>query len=323
MLSVTRRVTSVTLPKKSSATTFKTCSPSGSWANDAYDIYKGTSIAAPFVAGTAALFLARMPIALPLYAETTLLRNATPNRLLASNLGAGSPNRLLYTRFRAVTPANAASYGHSPKIAPNSIVALFGPDVGSTVSVRVNNVVASILGVYPNQVNFVVPSTAIGQAVVDIYASDGAFGSGVVDVATIAPGLFSAAGSGQGLASAVLLRVRGDGSLSYEPVATFNNALNQFVAVPINFGPPTDQLFLVLYGTGIKGTRISSAPPTGVTCTVGGLGSSVLYAHEAPGYIGLDQVNVALSRTLAGRGAVNVVITVDGELSNTVTVTMQ
>ncbi|NOT64256.1 MAG: S8 family serine peptidase [Acidobacteria bacterium] len=284
-----------------------------------YDIYRGTSIASPFVTGVAAVFLARMIPALPVFVETTLIRNATPNRLNAATLGAGSPNRLLYSRFRSVASVNAASYGN--KIAPNSIVALFGEDLGATVAVRVNNTLATILGVSPTQINFVVPSTNIGQAVVDIYASDGAFGSGVVEVATVAPGLFSTSGDGQGLASAILLRIRQDGSQSYESVAVFDSALNRYVAVPIDFGPSTDQLFLILYGTGIRGTRVASAPPTGVGCTVGGLNVSVLYANLAPGYQGLDQVNVALPRSLAGRGQLDVIVTVDGQLSNAVAVT--
>jgi uncharacterized protein (TIGR03437 family) len=49
----------------------------------------------------------------------------------------------------------------------------------------------------------------------------------------------------------------------------------------------------------------------------------VLYAGTQNGLAGLDQANVRLPRTLAGRGVVNIVFTVAGKTANTVTVTMQ
>ncbi|MBL8168727.1 MAG: hypothetical protein JNJ50_11265, partial [Acidobacteria bacterium] len=38
----------------------------------------------------------------------------------------------------------------------------------------------------------------------------------------------------------------------------------------------------------------------------------------APGFVGLDQINVPLPRSLAGRGEVDVVMTVDGVAANTI-----
>ena len=44
------------------------------------------------------------------------------------------------------------------------------------------------------------------------------------------------------------------------------------------------------------------------------------YASIAPGYVGLDQINIgALPRSLAGRGVVDIVVTVDGIPANVVT----
>jgi hypothetical protein len=53
--------------------------------------------------------------------------------------------------------------------------------------------------------------------------------------------------------------------------------------VPIDLGPATDQVFLILYGTGLR-----------------------------------HQSNVRLPRSLAGRGEVDVVMMVDGKAANTV-----
>lgn len=56
----------------------------------------GTSMASPHVAGAAALYLTNNPSASPATVRNWLYSNASTNRI--SNVGSGSPNRLLYTR---------------------------------------------------------------------------------------------------------------------------------------------------------------------------------------------------------------------------------
>ena len=65
-------------------------------------VASGTSAAAPFVAGVAALYLERFPGASPGSVSQTLLSQATADALGADTLGAGSPNRLLYSRVGAL-----------------------------------------------------------------------------------------------------------------------------------------------------------------------------------------------------------------------------
>jgi uncharacterized protein (TIGR03437 family) len=60
-----------------------------------------------------------------------------------------------------------------------------------------------------------------------------------------------------------------------------------------------------------------------VTATTNGVSVPVLYAGPAPDFIGLDQVNTGLPLTLRGSGEVNVVLTVDGQSSNAVTIRIQ
>ena len=57
--------------------------------------------------------------------------------------------------------------------------------------------------------------------------------------------------------------------------------------------------------------------------TINGKSVPVLYAGPQPDYEGLDQVNVALTLNLRGSGESNVVLTVDGQPSNTVTVNIK
>jgi serine protease len=66
-------------------------------SNTADNTISGTSMAAPHVAGVAALYLAGNPNATPAQVETAIYNNSTPNKV--TNPGSGSPNRLLYSRF--------------------------------------------------------------------------------------------------------------------------------------------------------------------------------------------------------------------------------
>jgi uncharacterized protein (TIGR03437 family) len=73
-------------------------------------------------------------------------------------------------------------------------------------------------------------------------------------------------------------------------------------------------VFLVLYATGCRfRTALSN-----VSVTVGGQSAQVTFADPAPGFTGLDQVNARLPRSLIGRGEVDVVLTVNGKVANTV-----
>ena len=88
--------------------------------------------------------------------------------------------------------------------------------------------------------------------------------------------------------------------------------------MPIALG--TDHaVYVSFYGTGIRNRSALS----NVTVTIGGTAAAVQYAGAAPGFIGLDQVNVLVPLALGGRGEVNAVVTVDGAISNEVTVNVR
>jgi uncharacterized protein (TIGR03437 family) len=139
-------------------------------------------------------------------------------------------------------------------------------------------------------------------------------------VVTVAPGLFAANADGRGVAAALVQRVKaGSSTPVYEEIVTRDAATNRFVPKPNDLGPDGEQVFLELYGTGIRGRGALTA----VQATVGGALMEVLYAGEAPGYVGLDQVNVRLARGLIGRGEVDLVLTVDGKVANTVRISVK
>ena len=80
--------------------------------------YIGTSVAAPLVTGTAAVYLGTHPTATPAEVTSAILGTATQNALL--NVPAGTPNRLLYTRgFAESTVITAGDFESSPTIYTN------------------------------------------------------------------------------------------------------------------------------------------------------------------------------------------------------------
>jgi uncharacterized protein (TIGR03437 family) len=92
------------------------------------------------------------------------------------------------------------------------------------------------------------------------------------------------------------------------------------VTAPIDLEPAGDQVYLIVYGTGIR----NRSSLNNVMVTIGGVPVSVLYAGDTPGFVGLDQVNIGpLPRVLIGRGMADVVLAVDGKVANTVKITMK
>ncbi|MBK7599272.1 MAG: hypothetical protein IPJ07_12420 [Acidobacteria bacterium] len=134
-------------------------------------------------------------------------------------------------------------------------------------------------------------------------------------ISQTAPGLFSADASGKGIAAALVLRIRPDGSQNYEQVSRFDDAQQKFIPLPIDLGPESDQVFLVAFGTGFR-FRSSLG---NISAMVGGTALVAEYAGPVADYVGLDQLNLRLSRTLIGRGDVILEVSVDGKAANMVT----
>ena len=113
--------------------------------------------------------------------------------------------------------------------------------------------------------------------------------------------------------------VKSKGAQSYERIARFDQTQNKWVATPIDLSVATDQVFLILYGTGLR----YHSGLANVTATVGGTNAQVLYAGAKGSLVGLDQINVLIPRSLIGRGEIDVVLTVNGKTTNTVRVSIK
>ncbi len=239
----------------------------------------------------------------------------------------------------ALTATSAASF-RSDAVSSESIASIFGSALATTTqaatttplparlantSVRFKDGaggerLAPLFFVSPTQINLLVPSgTASGASIFTVVKSDSTAPSGGAQIANVAPALFSANANAQGVAAGVALRVRSNGSRSFEPIAQFDPAQNRSVSIPIDLGSATDEVFLALFGTGF---RFRSSLPS-VTLKIGGVDAPVLYAGAQGDFTGLDQVNAQLPRSLAGRGEVDVVLTVDGKIANTIRVNIK
>ena len=179
---------------------------------------------------------------------------------------------------------------------------------------------ASLFFVSPTQVNFQMPpGTAVGTATVTVFSGFGSSSVGTTEIANVNPGLFAANATGKGLAAAVALRIKADGSQSFESVAVYDSASSNFVARPIDLGPVSDQVFLLLFGTGIR-KRSSLAA---VTVQIGGVVAPINFAGAQADFVGLDQINALLPRALIRRGDVDIVVSVDGLTANTLRVNIK
>ncbi|MGH9838923.1 MAG: putative Ig domain-containing protein [Blastocatellia bacterium] len=239
----------------------------------------------------------------------------------------------------AVANVSAADYG-GPALAAESIVVAFGEELataveaaetprlpttlaGATVKVKDSREVerlAPLFFVSPRLINYQIPAgTAEGIATVTITGANGAVNAGLIQVVTTRPGLFSADSSGSGLAAAYAVRMKPDGTQFFEAIIRFDPATNRFIPALIDLSSESDQVILALFGTGLRNRQSL----TDVKVTVGGVDCPVQYAGAQRGFAGLDQVNVLLPRSLAGRGDVNVVLTVDDRPSNAVAISIR
>jgi alpha-mannosidase len=257
-----------------------------------------------------------------------LTAKATDNRGKAVS---SSPVRITVTNdTTGATSVSAASFQRA-LLARGSIASAFGTALatsresapggplpttlaGTTMTIKDSlgrQRLAPLFYVSPTQINYQVPdTTATGTARVTINSPGLAPITEFVQITTVAPGLFSAQADGQGLAAADVTRIRGDGSRSEERAVQFDPVQNKFVAVPIDLGPATDRVFLILYGTGLRARNAKA------TATIGGVNATVEYFGAQGSFVGLDQVNILLPRTLIGRGEVEVALNVQGQAAN-------
>jgi uncharacterized protein (TIGR03437 family) len=158
------------------------------------------------------------------------------------------------------------------------------------------------------QINLLLPGgLASGPATVTIAVPDGPTASTVIDIANTAPGIFTTTMDGKGGYAGQVFYLHRDGTQSAVTAG----------ADPIDLGANGDQVYLVLYGSGLRHAGT-------VSVTLNGTNLPVLFFGPQGAYPGLDQINVGpLPASLAGASLANLVVRADGQPANAVTVRLQ
>jgi len=220
------------------------------------------------------------------------------------------------------TVVSAASY--QTAVAPDSLATIFGSNLAPATAsatldangrlptelaatrVEFNGVAAPLYYVSPGQINLLVPGglTPGTASVVIRSAVSGSTKNGVALVIIPAPGVFTSDGSGAG-PGAIL------NAVTYAPapfvVQTAENEADTRTRIAV-------------YCTGVRHANLVTAQ---VQDTVGNrILLRVEFAGAAPGFFGLDQVNLLLPPELDGAGTVLLTLTADGRTANAVTFQM-
>jgi len=178
-------------------------------------------------------------------------------------------------------------------------------------SILVNGIAASLFFVSPNQANYQLPpELAAGtNATVVTVAGDGMVSQGQLPISFEAPGIFTANASGSGGPAAVWTT---DG-VNYLSVTNSDGSLR---ALPAG-------AFVVLFATGVRHTAaVNATDANGVAeslrINLGGMTITPLFAGPQGSFVGLDQINLQIPTSLAGRGKIELTVTVNAKTANTV-----
>ncbi|MCZ6489943.1 MAG: hypothetical protein O7A06_05375, partial [Acidobacteria bacterium] len=222
-------------------------------------------------------------------------------------------------------------------LAPGSIVAIFGnnladdlqlatavplPTTLGNTSVTFNGISAPLFFVSPTQINAQVPFDVLpGEVSVQIKRGSETSASQTVSVATVSPGIFALNQQGTG-----------QGAVLIANTATFAAPSG---SIPSQEARPANRLdFISIFASGlgdVTNRPANGAPPSGEdlsttmaapAVTIGGV--DVLPSFSGlTSFVGLYQVNVQVPSNAPTGEAVEVVLTIGGVTSNTVTIAVE
>jgi uncharacterized protein (TIGR03437 family) len=271
------------------------------------------------------------------------------NALAASGtnlFAAGTTNGGVFLSTTSVVTSSsvsAADYRAINSHAPESIATVFGTGLATTQVSAVSTPLPTTLGgttvtitdskgmerlaplffVSDKQVNYQVPEgTVTGWAYVTTKSSNGTVSYATTNIVSAAFSLFTADATGTGVPAAYIQRVRANGSQSIEPLAQFDAATQKWTPLPIDLGPESDAVFLILFGTGIRSSDLTQTPvvcyfKVGATTFIPMVAD---YAGKQNDFIGVDQINVRLPRSLIGRGEISLYVAGSNTFSNSVVI---
>ena len=120
----------------------------------------------------------------------------------------------------------------------------------------------------------------------------------------------------QARAAGAAVRLHGDGAQVITAHADGTQSMRSIGAGAVDLGASSDAVALQFYASGVRDAGE-------IHVQIGGEDVAVLYAGAAERFSGLDQISVQVPRNMAGRGDVDVSLTVDGQTANPVRVRIQ
>ena len=224
---------------------------------------------------------------------------------------------------------NAATYAKGQPVSLGSFVAIFGSGFGSggvagtvpwptklgQTSVLMNGVAAPLYFVTDGQINAQVPFESLpagqtsGSIIIIVQNNGQSSAVQSFQVAPIAPGIFSLAGTGQGLANAI----NPDGAL-----AAPAGALPPYASHPAS---PGGTIIVLATGLGATDSPIPSGQPssdalrqttTVPTVLVGGIPAQVAFSGLSPQFPAVNQLNIVIPVGVQSGSAVPIQLSVGG-----------
>ena len=242
----------------------------------------------------------------------------------ATQQGLGATN--INEVFTVNTSATVSAASYNDRLAAKAIVAAFGIGLATTTQAATAQPLPTELGgttvritdsagvtrdaplfyVSPSQVNYQIPAgAASGPAVVYVTSADGRVSTGAIQIIAAAPALFTFSQDGQGPAVAL------DGFT--------------FTFPPFNATRPDGQPNIIVFfgsGLGVDATDVDGNVAADVQATIDGNPVVVQYAGRAPGFTGLNQINLVLPVGISS-GVHNAQITRNGVASNVATIAIR
>ncbi len=216
-------------------------------------------------------------------------------------------------------PQNAASFVAGP-VSAGAMLAVFGDNLGTAAcqgadeKVTFNGIPGGILYASPTQINVEVPWDLAGATEAQVVAMRNGMPSApaTVKVQAASPGIYTLAGDGTG-AGAIVPANTHQAASKDNPVVRAQYA----TIYATGLGSVTNQPATKAYSPWPPMLAHMTAQPT---VTVSGVNAHVDFSGLTPSFIGLCQVNFLVPANAPAGDAVPVTLTVDGAVSNTVTV---
>lgn len=239
----------------------------------------------------------------------------------------------------AGTVNNASFAPGSNALAPGTIIAVFGTNLtdGSSAQfssfesdgkllttlagarVTINGIAAPLFSAFPSQINAQMPAE-LGEATsatIQVTVGDQTSTSRTILLGSFSPGIFSLSQDGKGQGAVLIANT--------DILAAASGSISGRGARPARPGE-----FITIFCTGlgrVDPPQATGAPAVGLhtttatpTVTIDGLPAEVQFSGLAPGFVGLNQVNVRIPPGTRSASDVPVVLTIGGKPSNTVTI---